>query len=426
MTDDFDKHPLVVDAVQRSLDRIDQTDAEVQAWAHVDGESALAQAAEIDRRRAAGVGTGFLTGHVFGVKDNIDVAGMPTGAGFAPYADRIAGEDSAVVAAAKRQGAVVLGKTHMTQYAAVTEPCATRNPWDLERTPGGTSSGSAAAVASGQVRVTLGTQTGGSILRPASYTGVVGFKPTYGLVPSVGVLPTAWTLDHVGMIGETVRDVRDWMSLFVSPEPDERPTTVRLGVVADQFVQLDDDVRDSHRAALDRLTSAGVEVVALRQPWDLDEIRAVWRTIYAYEIATFHRDIFPRHEAAYSAQLTGYILEGSARSHSDYLAALQRRVELSRAFASLVEESGVLALALPTTADTAPPHTHTGNSYFLSPYSLLGVPTVSLPLRPAARMRDYGTLMPVGIQLAGSWCTDMRLLRLADSIECALQEPTIG
>jgi aspartyl-tRNA(Asn)/glutamyl-tRNA(Gln) amidotransferase subunit A len=423
VTDEAKHKSLLVDAVEESVDRIARTDGLVEAWAFLDPESALQQARAIDRRKAAGEETGSLTGYVFGVKDNIDVAGMPTGAGFAPYADRIAREDSAVVAMAKRHGAVVLGKTHLTQYAAVTEPCATRNPWNVERTPGGTSSGSAAAVAAGQVRVALGTQTGGSILRPASYTGVVGFKPTYGLVPSVGVLPTAWSLDHVGFIGQTVQDVRAWMRLFASPGPGEPPTTVQLGVVADQFAQLDDGVRDSHHAALGRLARDGVELVTVQQPWDLDEIRSVWRTIYTYEIATFHQGIFAQHEEAYAPQLTDYISEGRSRSHSDYIAALERRIELGKTFGRLLSDSGVAALVMPTTVDTAPPHTTTGNSYFLSPWSLLGTPTVSLPLRPAVRMGDYGTQMPVGIQLAGAKYADLNLLSVAASVEGILQEP---
>jgi Asp-tRNA(Asn)/Glu-tRNA(Gln) amidotransferase A subunit family amidase len=215
------------------------------------------------------------------------------------------------------------------------------------------------------------------------------------------------------------------MRLFAAPGPGAPTTTVRLGVVADQFAQLDDGVRDSHHAALGRLARDGVDLVTVRQPWDLDEIRSVWRTIYTYEIATFHQGIFPQHEEAYSAQLADYISEGRSRSHSDYLGALQRRVELGDTFARLLSDSGVAALAMPTTVDTAPPHTTTGNSYFLSPWSLLGTPTVSLPLRPAARMRDYGTQMPVGVQLAGAKHADLHLLRLASSVEGILQEPPL-
>lgn len=412
----------MVDAVQASLDRIALTDAEVRAWAHLDGDSALVQAAEIDRRREAGIDTGTLTGHVFGVKDNIDVLGMPTVAGFAPYADRIAREDAVVVAAAKREGAVVLGKTHMTQYAAVTEPCATRNPWNLERTPGGTSSGSAAAVAAGQVRVALGTQTGGSILRPSSYTGVVGFKPTYAVVPSVGVLPTAWTLDHVGMIGRTVGDVRDWMDIFVPGGAGDRPHPLRLGVVAQQFDLVDQDVSAVQTAALDRLERSETRLVPVKQPWDMDEVRSVWRTIYSYEIATFHRGIHARYPDDYSAQLAAYVDEGSAHTRTEYLRALERRVELGAVFARTVGQAGVSALVLPTTSDQAPPRATTGSSYFLSPWSLLGVPSVSLPLRPALRMDEFAGEMPVGIQLVSPKHWDRRLLRVAESVEALVQE----
>src|SRR3989441_505848 len=187
--------------VEACLERIGALDATVQAWVHVDAKGALA-AARLAEHAAV---RGPLHGIPVAVKDIFDVAGLPTTAGAPPFAHRRPDEDAASVALLRAAGAIVLGKTHTTQFA-YRDPAPTRNPWSLAHTPGGSSSGSAAAVAARMVPLALGSQTVGSVLRPAAYCGVVGFKPTHGLVPTAGVIPLAWSLDHVGVFTREVAD----------------------------------------------------------------------------------------------------------------------------------------------------------------------------------------------------------------------------
>src|SRR2546425_1242608 len=197
--------------VEACLERIGALDATVQAWVHVDAKGALA-AARLAEHAAV---RGPLHGIPVAVKDIFDVAGLPTTAGAPPFAHRRPDEDAASVALLRAAGAIVLGKTHTTQFA-YRDPAPTRNPWNLAHTPGGSSSGSAAAVAARMVPLALGSQTVGSVLRPAAYCGVVGFKPTHGLVPTAGVIPLAWSLDHVGVFTREVADAAAAFPLLVA------------------------------------------------------------------------------------------------------------------------------------------------------------------------------------------------------------------
>src|SRR5919197_2942484 len=199
--------------VEACLERIRALDGAVQAWVHVDEPGALAVARERAREAERAAVRGPLHGIPLGVKDIFDVAGLPTAAGAPPFAHRRPGEDAASVALLRAAGAIVLGKTHTTQFA-YRDPAPTRNPWNLAHTPGGSSAGSAAAVAARMVPLALGSQTVGSVLRPAAYCGVVGLKPTHGLVSADGVIPLAWSLDHVGVFARTVHDCALGLSLL--------------------------------------------------------------------------------------------------------------------------------------------------------------------------------------------------------------------
>src|SRR5438093_13092325 len=199
--------------VEACLERIRALDGTLEAWVHVDEKGALAVARERARESERAAVRGPLHGIPFAVKDIFDVAGLPTTAGARAFAHRRPGEDAASVALLRAAGAIVLGKTHTTQFA-YRDPAPTRNPWNRAHTPGGSSSGSAAAVAARMVPLALGSQTVGSVLRPAAYCGVVGFKGTHGLVPVAGVIPLAWSLDHVGVLARSVADAPLAMSLL--------------------------------------------------------------------------------------------------------------------------------------------------------------------------------------------------------------------
>src|SRR5438132_8209179 len=211
--------------VQPCLARVRETDAQVQAWAFLDPDHALAQARSADELRMSGQPVGPLHGVPVGLKDIIDAADMPTGNGSVLHAGRTPSRDAAVVARLRAAGAVIMGKTVTTEFATRT-PGKTRNPHDPAHTPGGSSSGSAAAVGAGMVPLALGSQTTGSTIRPASYCGVYGFKPTHGLTPRHGVWELSRTLDHVGLFARTIDDVALLLEAcagYDERDPDTRP-----------------------------------------------------------------------------------------------------------------------------------------------------------------------------------------------------------
>ncbi|MBI2494199.1 MAG: amidase, partial [Candidatus Rokubacteria bacterium] len=211
--------------VQACLHRVDEVDAAVQAWAFLDPEHALAQARAADELRLSGRPIGPLHGVPVGVKDIIDTADMPTENGSVLHAGRTPSRDAAVVARLRAAGAVIMGKTVTTEFAT-RAPGKTRNPHNPAHTPGGSSSGSAAAVAAGMVPLALGSQTTGSTIRPASFCGVYGFKPTHGLIPRPGMFRLSRTLDHVGLFARTLDDLAllaEQLVGYDERDPDTRP-----------------------------------------------------------------------------------------------------------------------------------------------------------------------------------------------------------
>ena len=197
--------------VQDCLERIRAVEPTVQAWQYLDEDHALGQARAADERRRSGAGVGPLNGVPVGIKDIIDTADMPTENGTVLHQGRMTRGDAKVVSMLRAAGAVILGKT-VTTECAYYSPGKTRNPWNPEHTPGGSSSGSAAAVAAQMVPVALGSQTNGSVIRPAAFCGVYGFKPTHGLIPRTGILQLSRALDHVGLFSRTLEDLAllDW------------------------------------------------------------------------------------------------------------------------------------------------------------------------------------------------------------------------
>src|SRR3989442_3945164 len=214
-----------VELVQACLARVREIDGQVQAWTFLDPEHALAQARAADELRMSGQPIGALHGVPVGLKDIIDTADMPTENGSVLHAGRTPARDAAVGTMLRGAGAVIMGKRVTTEFAGAA-PNKTRNPYDPAHTPGGSSSGSAAAVAAGMVPLALGSQTGGSTIRPASFCGVYGFKPTHGLIPRHGMFMISRTLDHVGLFARTIEDIALLASLLVGydeRDPDTRP-----------------------------------------------------------------------------------------------------------------------------------------------------------------------------------------------------------
>jgi aspartyl-tRNA(Asn)/glutamyl-tRNA(Gln) amidotransferase subunit A len=381
-----------VELVETLLRRAAEVDPRVQAWVSLDSERALAAARAAEQAvNNPGSALPALHGVPFGAKDIFDTAGLTTAASFPPYAERIPTADAEPVALMRRAGAILLGKMVTTQFAHA-DPSQTRNPWADDRTPGGSSSGSAAGVAARMVPLALGSQTAGSVLRPAAYNGVVGFKPTYGRVSKRGVLPLAWSLDHVGVLTRSVEDCGLFLSamtegdqLEVQPEP----AAPRLGLVREALRHATPRLRDHvmQMAALFEAAGARVQEVSLGEPLDL--ILAVHQVIMQTEAAAAHWQLLEQFPGAHQPRLRAYVEVGRLLPGVVYLHAQRLRQRIRAAMRETV--AGVDALLLPTATDVAPSRETTGDPSLQSPFSLVGFPSLSLP---------SGVLEPEGLPLA--------------------------
>ena len=252
----------------------------------------------LDREAAEGRWRGPLHGIPIGIKDIIDVAGLPTRAGSPLRAEHVAAADAPLVARLRAAGAVILGKTVTVEFACF-DPSPTRNPWNAAHTPGGSSSGSAAAVAARMCMAAVGTQTGGSLVRPSAYCGVATFKPTYGRIDVEGVVPVSWHLDTVGPIARRVDDLAMLTAVMAGETPPDPQTPLarppRLGLVMPFFMeQASPGIRDATEVALARLRAAGAEVEQVTAlPDGFEEILDMQWRIMAVDAAAWHRETFP-------------------------------------------------------------------------------------------------------------------------------------
>jgi aspartyl-tRNA(Asn)/glutamyl-tRNA(Gln) amidotransferase subunit A len=405
-----------VDVAGAHLQRVKQVDGDIQAFATVNPELVRQDAAVLDTLHRAGASLP-LHGVPVGVKDIIDVAGLPTIAGFEPYRDRIAQRDAGIVARLKSLGALVLGKTHTTQFA-VGDPAPTRNPWDQTKSPAGSSAGSGAAVPAGMVPIALGSQTAGSMLRPAAFNGSVGMKPTYGWMPLDGVIPLCWSLDHLGLYAGSVEDV----ALVYGALTDTRvesvpaPSSPRFALLT-SFLEMSDPAVASHlRDIADILTEAGAIVEETELPVSFDDLFAVHQVIFGAEMAAVHSANLARYRDDYGAKIRAGVEVGSLIPAS-YLLHAQR---LQRQHIELVDNwmSRYDALLLPTVSTEACDIAETGDRRFQVPATLLGLPALSLP----TGLGPNG--LPLGTQLIGRAGADASLLLIAEWL--VEQVPLIG
>ncbi len=398
------------------LARIAATEATIEAWAHLDPEHVRAAAGRCDAAPLAG--RGALHGIGVGVKDIIATAQMPTQMGTVVYAGNRPQQDAECVARLERAGGYVFGKTVTTELAYF-QPGKTKNPWNAKHTPGGSSSGSAAAVAAGHVSGAIGTQTNGSVIRPAAYCGVVGFKPTGGAIPTAGVHVFSETLDQVGTFARSVADVARLTSAIA--EPGRIAATVapadgapRLAWLGDfPWTRVDADTRDALAGASARLRESGAEVVAVTIPDIWRDADVILRTIMMYEAATHLAGVQDRERARLSAKLNAAIDEGRATARGDYATAMARRDAAIRAFAEWL--AGFDAIVTPSAPSAAPAGLEsTGDPACCTLWSLLGFPALSLPIGLA------GNGLPLGMQIATAANADDRLLSIAQWCETQL------
>jgi aspartyl-tRNA(Asn)/glutamyl-tRNA(Gln) amidotransferase subunit A len=389
------------EVLAKCFDRIEEWEPRLKAWVRVDRNGAIEQARTLDEELTAGKWRGPLHGIPLGIKDIIDVTGLPTAAGYGPWRDRIAAKDATLVAQLRAAGALILGKTVTTQFAWI-DPPATRNPWNLERTPGGSSSGSAAAVAVGMCLGAIGSQTGGSIIRPASFCGVCGLKPAYKEVSEDAVFPFAPTLDHPGPIARSVGDLQRLFDALRTadsrPVPSDFAAPPRLARLRGFFDRRAEPAMiEAMDAALAALAASGAEVVDFPEDGlDFEAILRDHRTIMCAEAAAGHQERFGSEPEDYAPRITALIEEGLATPAPAYLRAREARAPRRARLDELVTRTVLChALVMPATIGPAPLATSTGDPALNSAWSYLGLPAVSFPIGLTADG------LPLAMQLVG-------------------------
>jgi Asp-tRNA(Asn)/Glu-tRNA(Gln) amidotransferase A subunit family amidase len=424
-----------VQLLEDCLERIDRAEEQVRAWVFVDRQGAreVAHQREVELRQ--GGWRGPLHGIPLAIKDIFDVFDWPTAAGSRLWQHSIARHDATVVRRLRQAGAVLLGKAVTTAYASF-DPPPTRNPWDPARTPGGSSSGSAAALACGMCLGALGSQTGGSITRPASFCGVAGCKPTLGRVSTHGVLPLAPSMDHPGPMARCVRDLAVLLQAIAGPDPLDpacSPRAVpnwtallkaplrppRLGRLRGLFESRADPImHEQMEQTIERLRAGGAGVVERALPAAFGEVNERHRVVMAVEAAAFHGPRLRRHPEDYGPCIGALLEEGLACPAPAYEQCKEHqrllRVEMEACL------QGLDALVMPATKGPAPDAATTGDPVFNSPWSYVGLPTVSLPMG----MSPEG--LPLALQLAGrafaegevlaaaAWCEDVLGIELGE------------
>ena len=406
-------------ATAACLKRIAATEPDLQAWAFVDGQNAIAQARAMDARRKAGAAIGPLHGVPVGLKDVIDTARTPTEQGTPVQKGRVPSEDAHLVARLRAAGAVIIGKTVTTELAFLA-PSRTRNPHDATCTPGGSSSGSAVAVASGQVPLAVGTQTGGSVIRPASYCGVVGVKPSFGLIGRTGVLAQSPFLDTVGGFARSLEDAALLIEAMAGHDPQDTATAMqpvpRLADAACEEPALPPllavvglpGIEPVMAEAMAELTAElGDRAHAIDLPPAFAEAEAIRRRINLAEMAKCYYALERRGVEELSPQMRAALAEGQGILARDYLAALDWRAVLNAGLDELLTRCD--AILCPAATGPAPSLAGgtTGSAAMNGPWTLCGVPAITLPL-----MADEHGL-PMGVQLIGRRGEDARLMRVA-------------
>lgn len=414
-----------VDLVRACLAKIEETEPAIGAWAHVDAQGALARAAQMDDLRKRGYATGPLHGVPVGLKDIIDTKTMPTQNGTAIFKGRQPDINAAIVDRLEEAGAVIVGKTVTTEMAFM-HPSATRNPHNPAHTPGGSSSGSAAAVAGYHVPLAVGTQTNGSVIRPASFCGTYGYKPTSGAISRHGILQTSKTLDQVGVFGRTMQDVallgdvlggydaRDALS-FARPRASALSGFHQDVPVEPSLVWLEmpyhDRMSADCSAGFDELVDAlGGRIERVPAPDSFLNLIEAQRIIHQYEYVHHLEETIDTHFDALSETLQTIVKAARTLTDEHYAEALSYKQSADAFFDTFFHDYD--AIVAPSAAGEAPlMGAGTGDPIFCTIWNLCGLPCVNMPL-----MVGHNDL-PIGVQLIGARERDDRLLRTAHWIE---------
>ncbi|HMM80815.1 MAG TPA: Asp-tRNA(Asn)/Glu-tRNA(Gln) amidotransferase subunit GatA [Pyrinomonadaceae bacterium] len=456
----------IVNEIERVLDNAERVNGDLNSFLSIERNTALARAAEVD----ASSGEMPLKGFAVGIKDNICVKGMQATCGSRILANYKAHYDATAVERLKAAGAVVVGKTNMDEFAmgSSNESSAfgsVKNPWDKERVPGGSSGGSAAAVASGVVRAALGSETGGSVRQPASFCGIAGLKPTYGRISRYGLVAFASSLDNIGIFGQNARDVADVLGVIAGRDPMDSTSAdvevpdyaaeltgdingMRIGIVRDLIGEgLDADVRDSIEKAIDNLKKLGAVPVDITLPYakygiavyyiiataeassNLARFDGVRYGFRAEEAAGLREMYMKTREEGFGAEVKRRILLGTYVLSSGYYDAYYAKAQKVRAMIKqdYVEAfkscDAILTATSPTTAFKIGERLDDPLAMYLSDIftvsaNLAGVPAVSVP----SGLSSDG--LPIGLQLVGNFWGEAEILRIASAYETAF--PLVG
>ena len=417
------------DYARACLDRIAEIDGEIHAFVHLDRDHVLAQARTLDERRMEGRPLGPLHGVPVAFKDIVDTADYPTEFGSPIGVGRRPGRDATVVAKLRAAGGIIIGKTVTTEFAFY-HPGPTRNPHDTSRTPGGSSSGSAAAVAANMVPLAIGTQTNGSVIRPAAFCGVFGVKPSHGLVSRAGVLPLSRTLDHVGGFARSLPDLALLLEAIVGydpADPDTRPVAspdfrtrqAEKSPLAPRFAFVRTPIwhktdADAQAAFGELLEALGDAVATVDLPARYAEAWECQRNIMLAELPHNLAPLLKRGEP--SPMLREFVAEGRLLKASAYLDALAQAPTFAAGLSDIFDEYD--AIITPAAAGVAPKSLDTtGDPAFCTLWTLTGNPALTLPLLTGTDG------MPLGVQLVGPPGGDARLLRTATALIDMLAPP---
>jgi aspartyl-tRNA(Asn)/glutamyl-tRNA(Gln) amidotransferase subunit A len=412
-----------VELVEALLRRIDALEPSLQAWETVDRNGALA-AARTCETQAGEEGAGPLLGVPLGIKDIFYTAGLRTTSGSPLFKDFVPEHDATSVSRLRQAGAVVLGKTVTVQFAHF-DPPPTRNPWNRDRTPGGSSSGSAAAVAARMVPAALGSQTGGSIVRPAAYCGVVGIKPSYGRISRYGVMPASWSLDHVGALARSVEDAALLLQTMAGHDPMDgasarvavgdyvgaarrKESAPTLGFLTDYLESAEPEVAGHVRAMAARFEREGARVREVHLPAPMEDLLSIRAVVGQVEAAGLHAYSLRDHPEGYAPKIrdqveTGLLVPGFAYIQAQRLRG-RLRPQVEEVFADID------CVLMPSTSDVAPDTSTTGRNHFQSVWSLFGFPAITLPSGlskgrlPLAVQLVAGPFQEEKLLSAAAWC----------------------
>ncbi|QRM57687.1 amidase [Sinorhizobium sp. BG8] len=418
-----------LDVCRRALERLTEWEPKLNAFIDPMREAVLKEAAKATAELASGIDKGTLHGVPVAIKDIIDVEGIATTFATKAVAPRIAATDAECVRRLRSAGAIVFGKTNLLEFAyGIVHPDfgQTNNPFDPTRTAGGSSGGSAAAVAAGIVPLSLGTDTGGSVRAPASYCGIVGFKPSFGALPLDGVYPLSQSLDHLGVLARSAEDAGLAFAAMRNAEASgagavagkERLQGLRLGVVRNQWrhPSVEPGVRDCIDAALRRMQTAGVQMVEIDLP-DPQAMASTLLDILLPEAAAVHAEAFARNPEGFAAGTREQISAGMAKPAVVHLEAKARQQAWRDELGALLRDlDGLIAPTVPFVApDSDPALSADGDDEIVSltHANLTGAPSISLPCGKQG-------VLPVGIQLTGAIGCDTHLLAIARALQDVL------